>query len=228
MLRFIDPGFVDSNSYMGQAGYNYALTARDTISVMGSATFVRFSTGSNAFHGENGLFAYGRRITGRLAFQVSAGPQFNQFKSVTGATIDTVSWHVDTSLQCQFQRGNAQISYTHYTSEGSGVLFGAYSDMVSVTLNRQLTREWTGSVIGSYSLNKPFQQNGTLISAPGYQTWTAGGTLGRPLGHYTNFFFNYSAQHQSTGACAAACGAPFLRHVFGVSLNFNFRPIALD
>jgi hypothetical protein len=174
--------------------------------------------------------AYGRRITGRLALQLSAGPEISRSTLAAGGNSTVVSWNLLSSLRYQLRPFDLDVSYNHYTTSGAGILYGASSDNLLATANRRLTREWTGSLIAGYSRNNAYQQLTVPVTIPsGFRSLFGGVTANRSLGRYASLLFNYSIQRQYNGSCAGgACAPTFLRHVFGVGVSWNFRPIGLD
>ncbi len=228
LLHFLDSGYFNSKSYGFRAGYDYNLTAKDTISVMYGVNFFRYDAVANNFFGQSVQVAYGRKLTSRMAFQISGGPQINRNR-FSGSGTTHFNWNLGSSLQYAFPNWNLNLSYNHYTSLGAGVFLGAYSDEVRGSASRRLSRQWSGSVDVAYAHNRATPMTTSLSTFPGFQTLSAGGSLSRPLGHYSFLSFNYSAQRQTNGSCVSgACAPTFLRHVFGVGFSFNFRPIALD
>jgi hypothetical protein len=230
-LHFIDPGYFNSREYLFQTGYNYSLTPKDTIGVIYGVTYFQYETGLNNFISHSARFAYGRRITGRLGLQVSAGPQINRFKLQTGGPGTSTSWNLVSSLRYQLRKLDLDLTYSRYTTGGGGVLFGSASDDIRAAATRRLSRLWTGSLTMGYSRNVALRQvvGPTTVTPLGYQAWYAGGTATRSLGRYASLLFNYNLQRQTNGSCVTgACAPTFLRHVFGVGVSWNFRPIGLD
>jgi hypothetical protein len=231
-LRFLDPGYLNSKNYSFQAGYNYNFTPKDTLGVDFGMTFFRYDSpvAVNNFNGQSVRVSYGRRITGRLAFQIAGGPQFNRTAGLTTGSSTAFSWNLMSSLLYHLKSGNLNLSYNHYTTSGSGVYFGTNSDEVRFTDTILLSRKWTASLSVAYNKNTAIQFALVPSTNPAaFQTWNFGGSLSRPVGRHASVVFNYSAQRQYQGTCASsACVSDLLRHVFGVGFNFNFRPLNLD
>lgn len=229
LLHFMGSGFINSTSYSASVGYNYKATTKDALGIVYGTNFNRFGGAAYNFYSQSAHLAYGRHVTGRLAFQVSAGPQINRVKSPTSGTFTRISWSLGTSLQYRFQSFNLDVTYAHHATGGGGLLYGADSDDIRVSAGRQITRQWTAAVNGAYARNRAIQQ---VVGQPanfGYRSWYAGISGSRVLGHYTTLSFNYSLERQYSGACVSGtCGPVFLRHVFGLGFNWNFRPIVLE
>ena len=149
-----------------QAGYNYQLTPKDTIAV--SYLFGAFRYSGNTGQSMNTntiLVSYGRRITGRLAFQVAAGPQITSSSSpITGsassagrsARRDGVYLALNTSLLFQLRHALLSASYSHSVTGGSGVLAGAETNVAFGTVSGQVTRKVHALWNAGYSRNEGF------------------------------------------------------------------------
>ena len=87
LLDFTNAGYFNSTMFNAQAGYDYLLDPSNSIAILASYGRIDYSGtgtgGTGTITSGTGEFttdyvaalAYGRKITGRLAFQVAAGPQ---------------------------------------------------------------------------------------------------------------------------------------------------------
>lgn len=230
LLNFVDAGNVDSNSITGTIGYNYALSKESTIGL-----FYRFSAyhysnlpQANGDHSFN--LAYGRKITGRLAMQLYAGPDFTTSRiHPAGDSLD-YGVFAGANLQYAFLNGSISLAYTHGTSAGSGVLVGSTSDQFNFGATRRLTRLWTGQLSAGYSRNTPV---GSAIqtNTQTYNTWSVGGGISRPIGRYTNFAIDYTAQFTDyglAGCIGAACTSNQTYHYVTINFQWHARPFVLE
>src|SRR5580704_760883 len=78
-LHFFDQDLLNSTEIYAQAGYNYLLTKTDTIGVSYVYNGFRYSNFGQSIDTHSALLSYGRRITGRMAFQIAAGPEYAIF-----------------------------------------------------------------------------------------------------------------------------------------------------
>lgn len=240
ILRFLDTGFVDNSDVIVRAGYNYALNNRDTLGVVYGFSEISFSGTSERILDHLVHVAYGRRITGRLALQLSGGPQINTFRNVpTSTTTSTTtpdtgtqtSWSMGASLRYQMPRTGFSLSYLHGITGGSGLLFGAQTDEVDVAADRQLSRMWSGTVGFGYAHNKALQQTAMGSNPLTFQSWNASAGLGRTLGRRMKVVFTYNMQRQATdtGVCiTGTCSSVFLRHQLGIGLDWTSRQYTID
>ena len=106
--------------------------------------------------------SYGRRVTGRLAFQVAAGPEYSLFvipilqnSLGTASSTSQLNWSVNASLTYQLRRVGFRASYFHGVGAGSGVTAGSVNDNVTTSLSKQLSRTVTGAINGGYAQTRP-------------------------------------------------------------------------
>lgn len=232
MLRFFQPGFIDSDSYQFRVGYDYRLTGSDTVAIGYSAGLIRFSGLSRGANNNSIFLSYGRQLTGRLAMRFAGGPRYAMFNNpVTGAS-HRLSWSASSSLTYDLPNLNVGLSYFHAMTAGSGVIFGSNSDRVELRLGRQLTRMWAGSFQTGYAFNKSLQQLNATPFERLFHTWHAGIYLSRTISRQANLYFTYDLTGQSannpTGCVGLTCGQFPLRHRFGLGFSWGFGPYSIE
>ena len=79
LLHFTVPGYISTSLFNVQAGYDYLLDPFNSVAILGSYGKIDYTGTGSSTTDYVGALAYGRKITGRLAFQVAAGPQEIQF-----------------------------------------------------------------------------------------------------------------------------------------------------
>jgi hypothetical protein len=217
-LQFSDPGFIDSQRITGRIGYDYVLTPKDSIALIYEHTRSAFSTAASHQLTDLVNLSYGRKITGRLAFQVAAGPQ--GLRSASQSQI--LTWNATSSVSYQTRRTQYFVSYAHTLSPGSGVFLGSTANLVTASVSRTVTQTWSASLGAGYA----FDEN--LVPVSGtidhFSNWYSNATLARPIGRHFRFDLSYRFQHQSAGegVCpVAACGSTQSRHTVGASLQWH-------
>jgi hypothetical protein len=226
LLHFTTPGFVDSADYGFSAGYNYQLTARDVIGASFLFDALRFSPAVASLNNSTINFNYGRHISNELMFQVGVGPQLSQFNPVGLPSTGTrVAWNLNAGLSYLYGHTTTNISYVHGVTAGAGILIGATTDMVTVSVSHPFGAYTT--VTGSLGAT----QNGSLPQAVGtaasYNTLYATIGLTRKLGQNASLFTTYNLTRQTTnaGACTGAgCGPQILRHQIYVGFSWDMQP----
>jgi hypothetical protein len=237
LLDFASTGYFNSTMVDGQAGYDYLIDPSDSFAILASYGRISFtgtgvsSTGTSTIGNGNsvqdyvGALAYGRKITGRLAFQVAAGPQEILFTGLGGAgDFHTMFVSVNSSLTYERRRSGVGFSYARGLTGGSGVFLGATSNTFSGSAHHEFTRYWTGSINAGYAMNDSLPQAG--VATTQFDNWFVGANIGRRVGLHAQFNFNYGASQQNSPATClvASCGGAGLQQTFGLSINWHLRP----
>lgn len=235
LLRFVgDPPVgvtnvgIDSRQERFQFGYNRPLGRRNVLGISYGLDFLHFEGSSRRIDTHNVHLSFGRRITGRMAIQLSGGPQIA--RSNVAGTDSNVNWSAQAAMTYRFARTSLNVSYWHSINAGAGVFAGARTHSVEATLGQRLTRTLTANLHGGYARNSSLTG---LINVPVESTFDTeylGVGFSKPLGRQASIFFNYNLQHQSgnDSVCAGTvCSATVLRHVFGIGFSWHMRPILL-
>jgi len=160
LLDFSNAGYINSTMVGAQAGYDYLLDPANSIAILASYGKIDYTvTGSpslgtgSSTQDYMGALAYGRKITGRLAFQAAVGPQeINaNFPSGTG-NFHLLFVAANSALTYERRRSGFSFTFVRGLSGGSGVFLGATSNTISGTAHHQFTRYWAGSLNGGYAL----------------------------------------------------------------------------
>ncbi|MBI1749158.1 MAG: hypothetical protein HY234_02655 [Acidobacteria bacterium] len=232
LLRFLDSGFIDSNNYQFMSGYNYKMTAADTIGVVYTLSMMRFGGINRSADIHSIHLAYGRRLTGRLALRLSGGPRVNSFENPLSGSKNSVSWGLRSSLLYNFRNTDLGLNYSHGATTGSGVVVGADTDRVEGTITRQLTRMWNGGLVFGFAHNQSIRQLNTVATNLTVNTWHTGFRLQRPVSRQASLTFSYNLTGQTantpTGCTGLACGRMPLRHQFALGFTWGFGPYEID
>jgi hypothetical protein len=229
ILRFVQSGNINSNDSIFSAGYNYALSKNDTIGVQYRFSAYRYLGDPQAIQDHTAQFAYGRKLTGRLALQLFAGPELTAFRVHGPGLTDRTSVSGGANLNYALSRANLSASYNHGVSGGSGVFAGSTADQLQGGINRQLSRVWAGNISFGYARNSALQISNVASASPTFNSWFAGGGLQRPLGRTANMTVGYTAYLQdATGAsCSTGTCSSYLQHQVSVSFQWHARPMVL-
>lgn len=241
LLHFFDNDLLNYYSAGIQAGYNHQMTRKDTIAVSYSFNAFRYSNFNQSINDHVVYLSYGRRVTGKLAFQIAAGPEYASFATpitstgnagagTASSSSSQLNWSLNTSLTYQLRRATLGLNYAHGVSGGSGVQAGSIADTVSGSATRQLSRTFSGIWSLSYARN-----NGLTVNAPGTTTpnqtfsyWSNNVGLNHPIGRTMNLGLNYLLQYQNSNSAfcvGPTCGSSFVVHQILVSLGWREHPI---
>ncbi len=220
------PGLYDSNSRGGSAFYNRRISSTqylgatyqylDMLSTPGNGidtTQTHTISGSYTFH-----------PMARLSMSVSGGPQY--YQSVQTPLPATGSWgpSVAASMGWQGTHTSFAASYSQGVTGGGGLL-GAYnSKSASATARWQMTRAWTGSASGAYSINKTIGGVFNTEGQNGHST-SESATLDHSIGEQLDIAFHYDHIDQSFSGIAVIAANPNSdRETISISWHFQ-RPL---
>ena len=229
LLQFTDAGFISSNMLNAQAGYDYKLDPANSIGLLASYGKIDYTGTVDTTTDYNVAFAYGRKITGRLAFQIDAGPE--EIRSAgAGAAGNFQIWmaSINTALTYERPRSGYSFSYMRGLTAGSGVFLGAMSDTFSASGHYQFTRFWTGSINTGYAFNKSLAPAGSPTVS--FDDWFLGANVGRIVGRHMQINFNYGLIDQiNPSVCpVSSCGIPGIQQTFGMTVNWHLRSAGLN
>jgi hypothetical protein len=225
LMHFLNPGYINSQSVNGRVGYNYALSAGNSISLSYDYNRISFGGASNRLQTDLVQMSFGRKITGRLAFQLGAGPQLLRLENFGSSGSRQLSWSAFGALTYNLPRTGYSLSYFRGVTAGSGVFFGSKSQTITGTVNREFTRFWSASVKGGYAINDGLVPNGFLAGR--FDNWFAGASLNRQIGRQIHFSLSYGFQRQTSGGggvCPVlSCGLPgsLSFRQFGATLQWH-------
>jgi hypothetical protein len=177
------------------------------------------------------MFAYGRKLTGRLSVQLSAGPQISRINLGTGETETRYLVNTHDSIRYQVERGHVLASFGRFGTSGSGVISGAQTNLASFSVGHDLSGRLFGSFSFSYAFNESLQREGLTGTRPDYKTWRASANISRELTPNMSLYFVYFMQQQDSSVplCFDTnCGTSLTRHVVGAGFNWHGRPYRLD
>jgi len=229
ILRFSDPGNVDSDSELINVGYNYALSRNDSVGLIYRFAAYHFPGSAQAVGDHTAQIAYGKKVTGRVALKLAGGPEVITFRVPIGGTTQKITGSGSATLTYAFVRSSFGLGYSHDISGGSGVFTGSTIDQANASFNRKLTPVWAGSVSFGYAKTRPIVSPTGVIS-PVYDAWLAGAGLSRPLGRTSFLSLAYQAQIQNSNV--TLCGGPScgtsrtLNQIF-LTFQWNTRPLVL-
>ena len=152
LLDSLDDPQLNYGDVIFTAGYNYQISRQNTIGLSYQFSSFNYSNFDQSIKNNIISVSYGRRITGKLAFQASGGPDI----ALIRMPLTTATWNVveaelalrltgymtqiyasiNTALQYQLRRVSISAAYNHGVSGGSGVLAGAVTDNFTGTVGR--------------------------------------------------------------------------------------------
>jgi hypothetical protein len=241
LLNYSDSGLLNFTEASFRGGYNYLLTRKDTVAFLYTYSGISYGNFNQSIRTHTVEASFARRITGRFAFQVAAGPQIALFRtpipsggsgpSETGASTNASTelyWSLNMNLQYQLQRTALSLSYNHGVSAGSGLLGGSVADIVSGSATRQMSRTFSSGVTGGYSRNSGLAISSATPTSQTLDYWFAGATLSHPIGRTLGLTLSYQLQYQDSGSSfciGPTCGTSLIRHVISFGVGWHERPL---
>src|SRR5580704_19005859 len=126
ILRFVESGSIGTNDSIFSAGYNFAVSKRNTLGVIYRFMEDRYPGNPQAVNDQVVQAAFGRKITGRLALRLFGGPNITNLRVPVGNVTQQVNFAGGATLTYALDsaRDTLLVSYNHGTSNGSGVQIG--------------------------------------------------------------------------------------------------------
>jgi hypothetical protein len=229
-LNFFGVGFINSTDALFQTGYNYSVSPQSTVAVIYTFDDFRYPEFPQTIEYNALKFGYGRYVTGRLSFQLAAGPSVVMLRGVFTGYANNLSWALDSALNYKWDRTTLSLSYDHLVTGGSGVLVGAQTGQVEAIVERTLSPRWRLSASLGYASNGSLIPNTTSATFQHYNSWYAAVRFNHQMRPGTDLFVGYGAGLQAsnaTGCSSPNCSTNFISHQFSVGFNFGLRPILL-
>lgn len=243
LLHYFDNDLLDFYDINAQIGYNYSLNRKDTIAVLYLFNAYRYSNSSQSINSQSAEFSYARRVTGRLSFQIAAGPQIissnipitttsNTGTVVTTGPTTSIGWTVNSTFQYQLKRTALNLTYNHLLTGGSGVLPGASTDLVTGSASRQLSRGLNGALTVGFSRNSGALETSVMPLIFASQTYNylyGGANLTHPLNRSMNLSLYYQALYQTSNSAfcigTTQCATSVLVNTITVQLGWRKQPM---
>jgi hypothetical protein len=230
ILRFLEMGNIESNDYIANIGYDYALGKEDTLGLLYRFSAFRYIGNPQAFDDHVVQLSYGRKITGRLALQISGGPEITTFHVPIGNVTNHIGGSLNATLNYAIAQNSFTLAYLHGVSNGSGIQFGSSTDQIQAGVGRRLSRQWQGNLNFGYARNGSLGNPTAGGSSQAINSYYIGGGLNRPLGRDANVSFAYMAQIQNSNqaVCAAGtCNTSYTQHQITLGFSWHARPLVL-
>jgi hypothetical protein len=227
ILRFVDPGNVNDNMAIASIGYNYAFSRENNLGIVYRFSSFHYPGQPQAFGVDVINLAFSRKVTGHMALQLFAGPQFTTFRVPIDAQTSKLGANAGGTLTYAFQNGGITAGFLHGLTGGSGVLTGSTVNLVNIGANRKLGRVWTVNGNFGYVNNTPVVSS-TASNFPSYNSWYAGAGVNRPFGRNLNLAVAYSItinNYGQSGCTGPSCSQT--NNYITVNLQWHTRPLVL-
>ena len=229
LLRFAEPGNVDTDDSILSLGYDYVLSKTSTIGAVYRFTDYSYIGQPQRIGDHSVQAAYGRKITGKTTMQVFIGPEFTKFRTPLNGSTSRTAVSGGANLTYMWSRSNFTVTYNHGLAGGSGVFTGSKSDQVQGNLTQKLSQLWTGTVNVGFSRNSGLGLAESTDLSPSFNTWFVGAGVQRQLGRTATFAVAYNAYVESLElpTCSGGGCTSFVQHQVSLSFQWHARPLVL-
>ncbi len=235
--------FIGSRDFTGQAAYDRVLNANNQVAVLYGYQAFDFTDVDTAFHANIIQAMYGHRISGRMDFLISAGPQFTHISSVVTlfgflqlpVEANNIGVAGRAILRYRFPKTNLSASFQRFETAGSGLFAGAESNIARVGVTRPMGRVWDLFSDIGYTKNTRLEYAASAVNARSFSYGFAGVGVHRNVGRSFRLFASYQFNELGfdtscpvPGTSGAGCGHLSQRQVGTVGVDWTLRPIRLD
>jgi hypothetical protein len=242
LLHYFDSGLLNYGIDTFRAGYNYQIDRKNSIGLDYTFSEYNYSNFDQSIISHAVQVVYGRRVTGRLAFQIAAGPEVALFhmpiSTSTGSSGGTATpaagpttqlyWTVNANVQYAVGRTSFGLAYNHGVSGGSGALAGSLTDTFYGSVTRAMSRTFSSGITGGYSRNQGTQISTTTPSNQTFDYWYGGANFTHPIGRSLGLTVAYQLQYQTSNASfciGTTCGESVIRHMISLGIGWHERPL---
>lgn len=229
-LNFFGVGFINSTDALFQTGYNYSVSPESTIAAIYTFDDFRYPEFPQTIEYHVMKLGYSRYVTGRLSFQLAAGPSVVMLRGVFTGYANNLSWALNSALNYKWDHATFLLSYDRLVTGGSGVLIGAQTGQVEATIDRKLSPRWHVSASLGYASNGSLIPNTTISNLQQYNSWYAAVRFNHQIRPATDIFLSYGVGLQATnapGCTSPNCASNFISHQISAGFNFGLRPIMM-
>lgn len=246
--------FIGSREFVSQVAYDRVLNPKDQVALSYGYQGFDFSTVGTAFHSSVIQAMYGHRISGRMDFMISAGPQFTHISAnatvcdfplpaedctlfggvfvVVPETANHIGAAGRISLRYRFPKTSFVLSFQRYESSGSGIFAGSQADIAHLDVRRPLNRVWEIFSDFAYAKNQRLQLAGSAVDASSFTSGYGGVGLHRQISRslrgFVSYQFNVLSFNNGCPVGPGACSNLSERQVGSVGVDWSPRPIRLD
>jgi hypothetical protein len=221
LLHFLSAGLIDAGEVGGLTGFEHSITARDRIGLVYGFTRLDFSGVNRVLDTQQGALLFGRKISGMLAVELGAGPEYTSGSGNLSPLTD-LNWQGRATVDVHLRLLDLQVGAIRMLTAGSGVLYGATTNSVQASVMRRVGR--TGNISARFG----YARNAAIQSAETYDTELVGATYTHSISATVGAFVGYNLQRQTAAGCLATrCNATGSQQTFGAGVSWTARPVGV-
>jgi len=223
LLRFPDSSFSNTNQVNVSAGYNYGLSANDSVAITDTFSHFQYTDFSSSFWSNTVQLGYSHKLNARLALQLAGGPEIRNTTNL-GLAQQSIGFAGNGSLLYSKARTSLALTGFAGTTGGSGVLYGATTQSGQFSVSQRISEAWITGVTLGYAHNSGLVQN-----QQSYNSAFVSPNMRRAITRNLGVTFNYTYQRQlSSAGCVGPSCATFSGSTFSFGVDYKFRPIRLE
>jgi hypothetical protein len=244
LLHYFDSDLLNYGTDTFRVGYNYQIDRRNTLGLDYTFSEYNYSNFDQSITTHAVQLSYGRRVTGRLALQIAAGPEValvhvplsttagpagaGETGTPLGGPTTQLYWTLNANLQYALARTSFGLAYNHGVGGGSGALAGSVTDTATGNITRQMSRTFSSGITGGYSRNSGTALTTTTSSNQTYDYWYGGANFTHPIGRSLGLTLAYQLQYQTSNdsfCIGLTCGRSVIRHMISLGVGWHERPL---
>jgi hypothetical protein len=213
---------LDNDSIGGSAGLIHQLNARSSYG--GSYSYSSFSFPSNTlgvpapdFNSQTASAFASHQFTRRLSASISAGPQWTSVG--TPGSSPSLSLFVSALTSYSAKNYSTSLSFSRSTNSGFGVVGGAISNSVNLSVNHTFAVVWNTAATFSYAQSSSLP--GPKVPSFSGNTYVAGGQVSRAIARSFSCYASYTLEEQSTTTVSAVDLFTGTSQVVGFGITFS-------
>ena len=224
--HFLDGDGIENNQFIAGGELDHAFTPATTFGVGYNYADAMYPGANLSFVSQSVVGIFEHTFSAHFNVFASAGPQFTSGSNTTLIPSST-NISINAGGSYQRQRDTYTAGYSHGTSTGSGVLYGALTDNFNLAAQRRFSEQWTGGLFASYADARTLadRSSGLYTSA---SSVAAGVQANRRLGEHWSVYGSYAAEYQSVGQVLVTDNAfNGTANVLSFGVTYAPRPIRL-
>lgn len=223
LLHYTATSLADNTQAGGRLGYDYALTARDTVALTYGYQQLEFNFLNSKMDINSATLSYAHQVLGRFSLQMEGGAQLAHSFGPMSPPRTNVLPEARFVLTSDWRRTRFSLSASKSLMSGGGLSVATNTTTASLSADRNLSRTWTSTINVGYAGNSLIGLNYKIKSG------FVGATLEKTMGQHIRLSLLYNFQQQAAdNVCTfSLCAGEYSRHSVGAGVKWQFRPIGL-
>ena len=224
--HFLDGNGVENDQLIASGELDHAFTQATTVGAGYTYSRATYPQVGFSFVSQSVVGVFQHSFSQRFNVFASVGPQFT-----TGSNPTLVPSRTSLSLAAGgtylHRHDSYTASFSHGTSAGSGVLYGALTSNFSLAAQHQFSENWNGGLFASYGTARTLanESSGLYTNA---SSVAAGAQVNRRLGEHWSVYGSYAAEFQTVSQLLVTDNAfNGTANVISFGVTYSPRPIRL-